>query len=135
MKIKPIYYGAVLVVAFFCIAVAAQAGNAGKVAEPESTFLSVGSVDNSMSSNVNAVSNIIINMQNEDITAGEARDEINWKIQFVKNDCDCSPEEMQVNKRYIAFLEAAKDVTEAKMNGASDLQDKIKVMNQKKDLI
>ena len=44
---------------------------------------------------------------------------------------------MKVNKRYVEFLEAAKDVTKTKMGGASEseIQDKINEMNKKKDLI
>lgn len=130
-KIKPVYLGAVLSVAFVCVAIAAQAGNAGQV--DNSAFLPVNSEIDSINDNVKEVTNIIENMQNGDITAGQAKDEIQWKLQFAKNNCDCSPEDMKVNKLYIDFLEAAKDVTKAKMNGASDMDAKITIMNELKN--
>lgn len=81
------------------------------------------------------VSNVINNMIDGNVKPLDAHDYIFDKKFFAKNDIDCTPEEMQVNNRYIAYLDSASDVVDSYMYKTGDMQEKLNIMNEKKKLI
>jgi hypothetical protein len=84
------------------------------------------------------VLNVINNMQSGYITAGEARGYIQDEKFYAKQYIDGNAVEAEVNVAYIAYLNAAIDVTNAYANYGKDSREfleKMNIMEEKKNLI
>lgn len=81
------------------------------------------------------VVNLIDNMQNGDVTGADASDYIFEKKFWAKKVVDCTPEEMEVNNRYIVFLDSASDVVDSHMYETGNVDEMIEVMEAKRKLI
>lgn len=141
-KIKPIYFLAVAIVACSGLTIASHLGTAGQLETESSIYgtsrvieFDADSLQDMRHDDADKVINVITNMQNGDVTAPDAKDYIFEEQYFARKVIDCTPEEMEINNRYIEFLNSAEEVTEAFMYSSPDLQDKIDLMNAKKDLI
>lgn len=141
-KIKPIYFLAVAIVACSGLTIASHLGTAGQLEQESSTYgtssvveFDADSLQDMRHDDADKVINVITNMQNGDVTASEANDYIFEEQYFARKVIDCTPKEMEINNRYIEFLNSSEEVTEAFMYSSPDLQDKIDLMNEKKDLI
>lgn len=84
-----------------------------------------------------SVENLIQNMQAGYITAGEAKNEILDIRFYAKQRTSLTPVEMGVNKRYVAYLNAAIDATNAFSFGknSKEFQNSLTEMENKKNLI
>jgi hypothetical protein len=86
----------------------------------------------------NGVQNVINNMISGSITVGEAKNYIQDEKFYAKQYKDGNAVETEVNLRYISYLNAASDVTTAYGNfgnNSPELENKLKIMQEKKDLI
>lgn len=81
------------------------------------------------------VVNLIENMQNGDVTEADASDYIFDKKFWAKKVVDCTPEEIEVNNRYIVFLDSASDVVDAQIYETGNVNEMIEVMEAKRKLI
>jgi hypothetical protein len=54
---------------------------------------------------------------------------------FSKDQTGISPDDMQINKAYMDYLESAEDVVNAYTYEDPELKSKINVMNEKRELI
>ena len=81
------------------------------------------------------INNEIQNMLAGDVNSATVHKDIFDEKFFAKKVVDCTPEELKVNNRYIAYLSAADGVVTAYSNGSPDLNTKINEMNAKKELI
>jgi hypothetical protein len=81
------------------------------------------------------VENTINNMLSDDVSASKADSYIIYEKTFSKDQTALSSDDMQVNKAYYNYLKAASDVVDAYSYDALDIQDKIDIMNQKRNLI
>jgi ATP synthase subunit K len=63
--------------------------------------------------NAQSVDNIMQNMLHGDITSQAAYDKLKEYESFAEDKVDLSPDDMQTNKRYIAYIISAEDVIKA----------------------
>jgi hypothetical protein len=81
------------------------------------------------------IENTVNNMLSGDVEIGKAKNAISYEKVFSKDQTAISSEDMKINHAYMNYLIAASDVVDAYTYESSDLQDKIDLMNEKKDLI
>jgi len=85
--------------------------------------------------NADKIDNVVQNMLSDREIVSDAQYKITVAYRDSLHDSEYSIDEIGVNKRYQDYLNAAYDVTNAFLYSSPDLQDKIDLMNAKKDLI
>jgi hypothetical protein len=74
-------------------------------------------------------------MLNGDVSIAKANKAIMYEKVFSRDQTGISPEDMQVNNAYMDYLESASDVVNAYTYEDPELESKINVMNEKRELI
>ena len=123
------------------LVMAAGAGATASIYSPDHTTESpfiVAEEETDRVADADLVQNVITNMINGYVSVFDAREYISDEKFWTKQSIDVSAVEMEVNERYIDYCNAALDVTYAYSNygiDSTELNEKLKIMQEKKDLI
>jgi len=81
------------------------------------------------------VDNIVTNVLNGDVQPLDGLDSLDDIKFFANRVTDISPADMQTNKKYVAFVSAAEDIVKAKLYKTGDVEEKLKIMKEKRSEI
>jgi hypothetical protein len=81
------------------------------------------------------INNTITNMLNGDVSIAKATKAIRYEKVYSRDQTGISPDDMQINKAYMDYLESAEDVVNAYTYEDPELKSKVSIMSDKKELI